>query len=148
MARKRKAGGIINDINVTPMVDVMLVLLIIFMVITPMLSKGVSVDMVRTRNPIAMAEADREDAVLIAVTRDGQSFLGTRKVDNEELGEEVADIVSTRIDKTVYLKCDARSEYGRVVEVVNIVRAGGVDQVGLLTEKTEPGSFTGAAMVN
>jgi len=148
MARKKPSAGIINDINVTPMVDVMLVLLIIFMVITPMLSKGVSVDMVRTRNPIAMAEADREDAVLIAVTRDGQTFLGTRKVEDSELGEEVTDIVSTRIDKTVYLKCDARSEYGRVVEVVNIVRTGGVDQVGLLTEKTDPGSFSGAAMVN
>ena len=72
MARKKRAGGdgTINDINVTPMVDVMLVLLIIFMVITPMLSKGVSVDMVRTRNPIAMEEADKEDAVLVAVTRD------------------------------------------------------------------------------
>ena len=149
MAKKKSGGGgVINDINVTPMVDVMLVLLIIFMVITPMLSKGVSVDLVRTRNPIAMAEADREDAVLIAVTRDGQAFLGTRKVENEELGEEVADVVSTRIDKTVYLKCDARSKYERVVEVVNIVRAGGVDQVGLLTEKTEAGSFSGAAMVN
>ena len=149
MAKKKGGGGgVINDINVTPMVDVMLVLLIIFMVITPMLSKGVSVDLVRTRNPIAMAEADREDAVLIAVTRDGQAFLGTRKVENDELGTEVADIVSTRIDKTVYLKCDARSKYERVVEVVNIVRSGGVDQVGLLTEKTDAGSFSGAAMVN
>ena len=76
------AGGIgprrgnLAEINVTPLVDVMLVLLIIFMVITPMLSKGVSVDMVRARNPIAMKEADREDAVLVAVTRDGQTFLG------------------------------------------------------------------------
>ena len=140
MAKKKKGGddGSINEINVTPMVDVMLVLLIIFMVITPMLSKGVSVDLVRTRNPIAMDEADQEDAVLVAVTRDGQAFLGTRRVSNEELASEVNDLVSNRIDKTVYLKCDARSSYERVVEVVNIVRTAGVDQVGLLTEKEDP----------
>ena len=136
------SGGAINEINVTPMVDVMLVLLIIFMVITPMLSKGVSVDMVRTRNPIAMDAADKEDAVLVAVTRDGQAFLGTQNVDAKELGAQVADLVSSRIDKTVYLKCDARSKYERVVEVVNIIRSAGVDQVGLLTEKEEAGSTT------
>jgi len=139
MAKKKKntPDGSINEINVTPMVDVMLVMLIIFMVITPMLSKGVSVDMVRTRNPIAMEEADKEDAVLVAVTRDGQAFLGTRRVSNEELSSQVNDQVSTRIDKTVYLKCDARSKYERVVEVVNLIRTAGVDQVGLLTEKED-----------
>ena len=138
--KKNKGGGAINEINVTPMVDVMLVLLIIFMVITPMLSKGVSVDLVRTRNPIAMDEADKEDAVLVAVTRDGQAFLGTRRVSNEELQTQVTDQVSSRIDKTVYLKCDARSKYERVVEVVNLIRTAGVDQVGLLTEKEDPGT--------
>jgi len=138
MAKKKsKSDGSINEINVTPMVDVMLVLLIIFMVITPMLSKGVSVDLVRTRNPIAMDEADKEDAVLVAVTRDGQAFLGTRRVSNEELASQVTDQVSSRIDKTVYLKCDARSKYERVVEVVNLIRTAGVDQVGLLTEKED-----------
>lgn len=149
MAKKKKRGGdgSINEINVTPMVDVMLVLLIIFMVITPMLSKGVSVDMVRTRNPIAMDEADKEDAVLVAVTRDGQAFLGTRRVTNEELQTQVSDQVSSRIDKTVYLKCDARSNYERVVEVVNLIRASGCDQLGLLTEKDDPGAV-GTTVIN
>ena len=73
--KQKKAPAVTSDINVTPMVDVMLVLLIIFMVITPMLTKGVSVDMVKTKNPIAMQDADKEDAVLIAVTRDGKVFL-------------------------------------------------------------------------
>jgi len=127
----------LNEINVTPMVDVMLVLLIIFMVITPMLSKGVSVDMVRARNPIAMKEADREDAVLVAVTRDGPTFLGRQRIDDVDLATQVGDIVSNRLDKTVYMKCDARSSYERVVEIVNILRSVGVDQVGLLTEKDE-----------
>jgi biopolymer transport protein ExbD len=146
MARKDKnaGGNAMADINVTPMVDVMLVLLIIFMVITPMLSKGVSVDLVRTRNPIAMKEADQEDAVLVAVTRDGQAFLGTQKVSEEELAAQVGDIVSNRLDKTVYLKADARSSYERVVEVVNILRSVGVDEVGLLTEKEDA---TAAAMM-
>ena len=138
--RKGTRGGMaaINEINVTPMVDVMLVLLIIFMVITPMLSKGVSVDLVRTRNPVAMDEADAEDAVVVAVTRDGQVFLGTSKLEAlDELTSRVSDVVSNRIDKTVYIKCDARSRYERVVEVVNAVRTSGVDQVGLLTEKEE-----------
>lgn len=145
--KKGTRGGIaaINEINVTPMVDVMLVLLIIFMVITPMLSKGVSVDLVRTRNPVAMDEADAEDAVVVAVTRDGQVFLGTSKLEAlDELTSRVSDVVSNRIDKTVYIKCDARSRYERVVEVVNAVRTSGVDQVGLLTEKEEgSGGFSG-----
>ena len=144
--KKGTRGGMaaINEINVTPMVDVMLVLLIIFMVITPMLSKGVSVDLVRTRNPVAMDEADAEDAVVVAVTRDGQVFLGTSKLEAlDELTSRVSDVVSNRIDKTVYVKCDARSRYERVVEVVNAVRTSGVDQVGLLTEKEEgTGSFS------
>ncbi len=140
---KKKHGGMgsINEINVTPMVDVMLVLLIIFMVITPMLSKGVSVDLVRTRNPVAMDEADAEDALVVAVTRDGQMFLGRTKIEAvSELTQLVGDVVSNRIDKTVYIKCDARSRYERVVEVVNAVRTSGVDQVGLLTEKEEQSS--------
>jgi biopolymer transport protein ExbD/biopolymer transport protein TolR len=140
MAKERKGQSAIVDINVTPMVDVMLVLLIIFMVITPMLSKGVSVDMVKTRNPIGMDEADKEDAVLVAITRDGRVFLGRTQVEGEQLGPQVSDVVANRIDKTVYVKSDARARYERVVEVVNILRAAGVDQVGLLTDKIEEGA--------
>jgi biopolymer transport protein ExbD/biopolymer transport protein TolR len=138
---KEKLGGMktINDINVTPMVDVMLVLLIIFMVITPMLSKGVSVDMVRARNPIAMDEADKEDAILVAITRDGKVFLGTSQVEIKDLGKSISDEINTRIDKTVYVKSDARARYDVVVEVVNGLRSVGVDQVGLLTEKLMEG---------
>ena len=135
--KKSKSMGAIVDINVTPMVDVMLVLLIIFMVITPMLSKGVSVDLVRTRNHIAMDEADQEDAILVAVTREGSVFLGRSRIEANLLKHEVEDILTTRIDKTVYVKSDARSRYERVVEVVNILRSAGCDQVGLLTEKLE-----------
>ena len=78
----KKAPPPVSEINVTPMVDVMLVVLIIFMVITPMLSKSIPLDKALTRNPIAMADADKEDAVIVAITRDGQVFLspGLQKV--------------------------------------------------------------------
>ena len=137
MPRKKRGGGTISDINVTPMVDVMLVMLIIFMVITPMLSKGVSVDMVRTRNPISMDEADKEDALVVAITRDGKVFLGRGMIKLEELGLQVEDAVSNKLDKTVYIKADARSRYEKVVEVINVLRAVGVDGLGLLTEKIQ-----------
>ena len=140
MAERRGKMSAINEINVTPMVDVMLVMLIIFMVITPMLSKGVSVDMVRARNPIAMDEADAEDALVIAITRDGQTFLGREKMELRDLAQQISDVISNRIDKTVYIKSDGRAKYEVVVEVVNTIRTVGVDQVGLITEKEEPGS--------
>ncbi len=133
--RKQPAPQAIADINVTPMVDVMLVLLIIFIVITPMLSKGVSVDMAKTNNPAAMDAADKEDAVLIAVTRDGKTFLGTTQMQPADMPQKVKDMLTNKLDRTVYIKSDARARYERVVEVVDNLRAGGVDQIGLLTEE-------------
>lgn len=134
MGKKLRAGDAISDINVTPMVDVMLVMLIIFMVITPMLSKGVSVDLVRTANPIAMSDADKEDAVLVAVTRDGRTYLGSTQVPPADLPIKVKDMLTNRLNKTVYVKCDSRARYEKVVEVVDNLRAAGVDNIGLLTE--------------
>ncbi len=134
MAKKLMTGGAIADINVTPMVDVMLVLLIIFMVITPMLSKGVSVDKVKTMNPIAMQAAEKEDAVLVAVTRNGDVFLGSKKIAPAELPGKVKDLLTGRLDKTVFVSCDSRARYEKVVDVVDNLRAAGVDNIGLLTE--------------
>ncbi|HEY5029763.1 MAG TPA: biopolymer transporter ExbD [Candidatus Angelobacter sp.] len=123
----RNEGAKVNsNINVTPMVDVMLVLLIIFMVITPMLQKGQSVDLAKANNPMPLPDADKEDAVIVAVMRDGQVFLDTQKV---------KDRVSSRTNKQVFVKADARAKYKGVVEVVDDVRSAGVDQVGLLTEQ-------------
>jgi len=133
---KKKAPPPVSDINVTPMVDVMLVLLIIFMVITPMLTKGVSVDMVRTTNPIAMQNADKEDAVLIAITRNGGVYLtpGNLKVTPDQLPDKVRDLMTNKTDKVVYVKGDARAKYSVVEDVVDNIRAAGVDQIGLITE--------------
>jgi biopolymer transport protein ExbD len=127
-----------SEINVTPMVDVMLVLLIIFMVITPMLQKGVNVELAKTNNPIAMEDADKEDAVLVAIERDGKVYFDTEMVSPENLTAKVQDKLSNRADKRIYIKADARARYGKVVEVVDLVRSAGVDQVGLLTEQRKP----------
>jgi biopolymer transport protein ExbD/biopolymer transport protein TolR len=137
---KPKAPGVVSDINVTPMVDVMLVLLIIFMVITPMLSKGVNVDLVKTHNPVKMQEADREDAILVAITRDGKVFLspGNERIPQlESLSGKVKDFQTQRSDKTVYLKADARARFEEVEDVIDTLRVAGVDQLGLLTEEIQ-----------
>ena len=137
---KPKAPGVVSDINVTPMVDVMLVLLIIFMVITPMLSKGVNVDLVKTHNPVKMQEADREDAILVAVTRDGKVFLspGNEMIPQlDALATKVKDLQTARSDKTVYLKADARARFEKVEDVIDTMRTAGVDQLGLLTEEIQ-----------
>jgi biopolymer transport protein ExbD len=132
---KQKAPPPVADINVTPMVDVMLVMLIIFMVITPMLSKGVSVDLVKTKNPIPMQAADKSDAILVSVARDGRSYLGTTQIAADQLTPKVKDLLTNRLDKMVFVKSDSRARYERVVEVVDNLRAAGVDQIGLLTEQ-------------
>ena len=130
-------GEVTSEINVTPMADVMLVLLIIFMVVTPMLQKGVSVDMAKTKNPHDMTEADKEDSVLIAVSRDGKFYLNQDRISIDDLGAKVSEIVSTRVDKTIFVKGDYRAKYGDIVQVVDNLRAAGVDKVGLLTEKID-----------
>jgi len=142
--KKHKAPPPVADINVTPMVDVMLVMLIIFMVITPMLSKGRTVELVRTKNPIPMQAADKSDAIVIAVERDGKTYLNVTQMQPEDLPQKVKDLLSGRMDKTVFVKADARAKYERVVDVVDNLRAAGVDNVGLLTELMQDKNAAGA----
>ena len=140
MAYKPQAGAQTAAPNVIPMADIMLVLLIIFMVVTPMLQKGVSVDMANVNNPRDMKDADKDDAIVVAVTRDGKIYLGNTQMSKEDLTGQIKDRLSNRLDKTVYVKSDARAKYGDVVAVVDEVRSAGVDQLGLLTEKTQKAS--------
>ena len=139
MALGKRPLPVNSSINVTPMVDVMLVLLIIFMVITPMLQKGVSVDLAKTNNPVQMPDADKEDALLVAVQRDGAVFFGSEKISPDQLTNKIKDKLAARVDKRVFIRADARTKYGNVVEVVDNVRAAGVDQLGLLTEQRKAG---------
>ena len=132
----RDEGAKVNsNINVTPMVDVMLVLLIIFMVITPMLQKGVTVDLAKVNNPQQMPDADKEDALIVAVMRNGGIFFGNDRIQPERLSNKVKDRIANRTSKIVYLRADARAKYKSVVDVVDNVRAAGVDDLGLLTDQ-------------
>ncbi len=135
IAKRDEGSKVSSDINVTPMVDVMLVLLIIFMVVTPMLQKGVSVDMAKVNNPTPMEDADKEDALLVSVTRDGHVFLGTDEINVDALTTKVKDRLANKPDKRVYVKADMRAHFGGVVGVVDAVRAAGVDDLGLLTDQ-------------
>jgi biopolymer transport protein ExbD len=112
-------------------------MLIIFMVITPMLSKGITVDMVKTKNPIAMQAADKSDAVIVAVQRDGKTYLNTTQMSAEDLPPKVKDMLVNRLDKMVFVRADSRAKYDKVVNVVDNLRSAGVDQLGLLTDKIE-----------
>jgi biopolymer transport protein TolR len=137
----RDEGRKVNsNINVTPMVDVMLVLLIIFMVITPMLQNKVQIDMARVDNPVNMPDADKEDAIVVAITRDGGVFLGQNRISLEELGGKVRDKLADTPGKTIFVRADARAQYRAVEDAIDAVRTAGVEDVGLLVQRKEPGS--------
>jgi biopolymer transport protein ExbD/biopolymer transport protein TolR len=138
MFKKRKhsdTGGVVSDINVTPMVDIMLVILIIFMVITPLITKGVSVDLYKAENPINMEAADKEDAIVVALTRDGAPFLGGTKISKDQIPDKVKSLLEGKLDKTVYIKCDNRTRFEALTDVIDALRSAGVDQLGLLTDR-------------
>jgi biopolymer transport protein TolR len=135
-------GGLQSEINVTPMVDVMLVLLIIFMVVTPFLQKDVSVAIPRDMN---YAEEDlvinREDSVIISIPKDGDYYLGKNKVNLDDLKTQVEKALQNKKeeDKVVYIKSGIEVTYGEVVKVINAVREKGVDKIGLVADKKKKG---------
>ena len=91
-------------------------------------------------SPAPMPDADKEDALLIAVMRDGKIFFGTDRVEPDQLTQKVKDRLANKADKRVFIKADARARYGNVVEVVDNVRSAGVDDVGLLTDQKKAGA--------
>jgi biopolymer transport protein ExbD/biopolymer transport protein TolR len=136
---KREEGKKVNsNINVTPMVDVMLVLLIIFMVITPMLNNKVNVDLPKVSASTIMDNANKEDAITVAVTRDGKTFLGGDQVSLGDLGSKIADLEAKKTDpsadKSVYMRADSRANYGKVMDTIDAIRVAGVSQLNLLTD--------------
>jgi biopolymer transport protein TolR len=138
----RDEGKKVNsDINVTPMVDVMLVLLIIFMLVTPMLQNKVNVDLAKTQSAVPLPDADHEDSVKVAVTRDGKVYLGANQVSLADLGPKAQDLLQNKPDKTVYIRADARARYGIVMDAIDNLRTAGVDQAAFLTEP-EPAPAT------
>jgi biopolymer transport protein ExbD len=137
MAYKPSVGPQMSAPNVIPMADIMLVLLIIFMVVTPMLSKGLSVELAKVNNPSDMPDADKDDAVIVGISASGDVYLGSAKSDITQIADQVRDRISNKLDKTVFVKSDGRAKYGDVVKVVDEIRSAGVDNVGLITDRAE-----------
>jgi biopolymer transport protein TolR len=141
MAVRAEGKKVNSNINVTPMVDVMLVLVIIFMVITPMLSQKVTVDLPQVTASTIMEAANKDDAINVAVTRDGSVFLGGDKVALPDLSTRVADLESKKTnpgdDKSVYLRADTRANYGKVMDTIDAVRVAGVSQLNLMTDMNQ-----------
>ena len=135
-------GGLQSDINATPMVDIMLVILIIFMVITPFLQQGVSVALPRDmRNPDEDPAIIKETSVVVAITADDKIFLGKKPIEMAELKTEVDAKMSSkeRDQRIVYVRSDINTNYGTVVNVINSIRYAGVDQIGLVADKKKGG---------
>jgi biopolymer transport protein TolR len=140
-------GGLSSDINVTPMVDIMLVILIIFMVITPFLQQGVSVTLPRDmRNPEEDPAIIKETSVVVAITEQGDLYIGKKRIDKESLKAEIDQKMATKQeqDRIVYIRSDIEVNYGTVVETINIIRDSGIDQIGLVADKKKgPGAAEG-----
>jgi biopolymer transport protein TolR len=135
---KRSFGksGVSADINVTPMADIMLVLLIIFMITAPMLQSSITVSLPKAKNPLDAPDADNKDSVVIALNREGKLFKGKTMVSEEQLHDFLVERYSGgEINRTIYLKADNALAYGRVVQVVDNCRRAGVERIGLMAEK-------------
>ena len=132
-------GGFTSEINVTPMVDIMLVLLIIFMVITPFLQQGVSVSLPRDmRNPDEDKNIIKESSVVVAITADDKLFIGKKPIEKTDLKTEIDSKMAAKTDakdRIVYIRSDVNTNYGTVVDVINTVRDAGIDQIGLVADK-------------
>ena len=136
-------SGLQSEINVTPMVDIMLVLLIIFMVVTPFLQQGITVAIPRDSK---FAEEDdkinKESSVIISVPNDQEYYLGKKRVSLDDLKTQVEKALETKKeeDRIVYIKSGIGVSYGEVVAVINAVREKGVDKIGLVADKKKKGA--------
>jgi biopolymer transport protein ExbD len=135
MAVRNEGAKVNADINVTPMVDVMLVLLIIFMVITPMLQNKVNVDLAQSTTATPMDDANKEDSIVVAITRDSRVYLGQNQITIANLGQEVSNELTNKTNKIVYFRADSRAHYGTVMDAIDAVRTAGVEEVGMLTQQ-------------
>ena len=138
------AGGMQSEINVTPMVDIMLVLLIIFMVVTPFLQQGITVALPKNmNNPDIDPNIIKESSIVISVPNDGEYYLGKQRLAKEQLNEKVDTLlkgIKNEQDRIVYIKSGVGVSYGDVVNVINEVRKLGVDKIGLVADKKKGGA--------
>jgi biopolymer transport protein ExbD/biopolymer transport protein TolR len=137
------SGGLQSEINVTPMVDIMLVLLIIFMVVTPFLQQGITVALPKNLdNPDVDPNIIKESSIVISIPNDGEYYLGKIKLAKEQVAEKVDSLLQDKKDdeRIVYIKSGVGVSYGDVVNVINEVRKLGVDKIGLVADKKKKGS--------
>ncbi|MBI2822964.1 MAG: biopolymer transporter ExbD [Acidobacteria bacterium] len=132
-----KVSGVTSDINVTPMADIMLVLLIIFMITTPLLQEGVYLNMAKAQHAQVAEGAADEDSTTVALTRDEKIYLNKEEVSLSLLPQKLADSVARAPDKPLFVKSDIAVKYGRVVEIVNVARDTGVKRIGLMVDREE-----------
>jgi biopolymer transport protein TolR len=132
-------SGFQSEINVTPMVDIMLVLLIIFMVVTPLLQHGVTVNLPKDlKNPEEDQRIIKDNSIVIAIPTDGEYYLGKDKIAKDQVKDKVEKLlenIKKEEDKIVYIKSGVGVSYGDVVNIINEVRALGVDKIGLVADK-------------
>ncbi len=143
MAASANESDLNSEINVTPMVDIMLVLLIIFMVVTPFLQQGVTVAIPRDMNsPDVDPAIIKESSVVISIPNDGEYYIGKDKMDKSELGPKIERMMKNKSDaeRIVYVKSGVGVSYGSVVEVINIVRGQSIDKIGLVADKKKKGA--------
>ena len=142
-------GGLQSEINVTPMVDIMLVLLIIFMVVTPFLQQGITVALPKNmNNPDVDPNIIKESSIVISVPNDGEYYLGKQRVAREQLSDKVDTMlkgIKNENDRIVYIKSGVNVSYGDVVTVINEVRKLGVDKIGLVADKKKGGAAAAKA---
>ena len=140
-------GGFVADINVTPMVDVMLVLLIIFMVITPMLQSGVSVVLPNSKYPDPDPNIVKETSVVVAITTEAKFYIGRDPVQQVDIPQRVKGMLKDKppAEQVVYVKSDKAVKYGAVVAVIDSIREAGFDRIGLVADKEKPAPGSPAA---
>ncbi len=132
---------VLSDINVTPLVDVMLVLLIIFMITAPMLHQGVQVTLPRAEAENLPTKA--ENPLILVINRDGLVYLGKEPIHPSQLGERLLPMLQARGEDTVFIKGDTHVEYGRVIQVLDLLHQAGITKIGMVTERPERGRAGG-----
>jgi biopolymer transport protein TolR len=126
-------GGVKSEINVTPLVDVMLVLLIIMMLVAPLLQQGVSVKLPEAENTVDKPEVS--DQTVIAIAANKAVYLNARPIQEAELATKVSELLQDKIEKVVLIKADEEVEYGAVMSTMDALRQAGIENVGLITER-------------
>ena len=130
-------GGIKSDINVTPLVDVMLVLLIIMMLVTPLLQQGVSVKLPTADNTVDKPET--RDQTILAISRDKTFYLNAKAIRQEDLAAKLAEVLESKKERVVLIKADAEVDYGAVMAAMDQLHQAGIEDIGLVAEAKKAG---------